>query len=196
MEAFDYVVALKIFAAGFLVYGAVLFILIRFQRAFLFQNRLPIFRILEAKEFASAHFAMTTADGETLDAVWLIACGPPCAALLYLHGNATNLNDRMPRIQALSALGFPCLQSTGAALETQRERRRKQDVSWTPKRRCNGLPTGLICPKPSCWRSRLEPGWPSSLLPNTWLEHSSCRHHSRRLSMLQKPFYPYFRFAS
>ena len=43
MEAFDYVVALKIFAAGSLVYGAVLFILIRFQRAFLFQNRLPIF---------------------------------------------------------------------------------------------------------------------------------------------------------
>ena len=56
-EAFDYVVALKIFAAGSLVYGAVLFILIRFQRAFLFQNRLPIFRTLEAKEFASAHFA-------------------------------------------------------------------------------------------------------------------------------------------
>lgn len=109
MAAFDYVVALKIFAAGFLVYGAVLFILIRFQRAFLFQNRLPIFRTLEAKEFASAHFAMTTADGETLDAVWLIACGPPCAALLYLHGNATNLNDRMPRIQALSALGFSVL---------------------------------------------------------------------------------------
>ena len=99
MEAFDYVVALKIFAAGSLVYGAVLFILIRFQRAFLFQNRLPIFCTLEAKEFASAHFAMTTADGETLDAVWLIACSPPCAALLYLHGNATNLNDRMPRIQ-------------------------------------------------------------------------------------------------
>jgi fermentation-respiration switch protein FrsA (DUF1100 family) len=109
MEVFDYVVALKIFAAGSLVYGAVLFILIRFQRAFLFQNRLPIFRTLEAKEFASAHFAMTTADGETLDAVWLIACGPPCAALLYLHGNATNLNDRMPRIQALSALGFSVL---------------------------------------------------------------------------------------
>src|SRR3984893_2030780 len=41
MEAFDYVVALKIFAAGSLVYGAVLFILIRFQRAFFFQNRLP-----------------------------------------------------------------------------------------------------------------------------------------------------------
>ena len=38
MEAFDYVVALKIFAAGSLVYGAVLFILIRFQRAFLFQS--------------------------------------------------------------------------------------------------------------------------------------------------------------
>jgi fermentation-respiration switch protein FrsA (DUF1100 family) len=46
---------------------------------------------------------------ETLDAVWLIACGPPCAALLYLHGNATNLNDRMPLIQALSALGFSVL---------------------------------------------------------------------------------------
>jgi hypothetical protein len=74
----------------------VLFILIRFQRAFLFQNRLPIFCTLEAKEFASAHFAMTTADGETLDAVWLIACGPPCAALLYLHGNATNLNHPNP----------------------------------------------------------------------------------------------------
>ena len=42
MEAFDYVVALKIFAAGSLLYGAALFILIRFQRAFLFQNRLPI----------------------------------------------------------------------------------------------------------------------------------------------------------
>jgi hypothetical protein len=40
MEAFDYVVALKILAAGSLVYGVVLFILIRFQRAFLFQNRL------------------------------------------------------------------------------------------------------------------------------------------------------------
>ena len=66
MEAFDYVVALKIFAAGSLVYGAVLFILIRFQRAFLFQNRLPIFRTLEAKEFASAHFALTTTAEATL----------------------------------------------------------------------------------------------------------------------------------
>src|SRR6516225_7594154 len=69
MEAFDYVVALKVFAAGSLVYGAVLFILIRFQRVFLFQSRLPISRTREGKEFAGAHFAMTTADGETLDAV-------------------------------------------------------------------------------------------------------------------------------
>ena len=109
MEAFDYVVALKIFAAGSLVYGAVLVILIRFQREFLFQNRLPISRAKEGKEFAGAHFAMTTADGETLDAVWVSASGPPCAALLYLHGNATSLNHRMPRIQALSALGFSVL---------------------------------------------------------------------------------------
>jgi uncharacterized protein len=109
MEAFDYVVALKIFAAGSLLYGAALFILIRFQRAFLFQNRLPISGTQEGKEFAGAHFAMTTADGETLDAVWVSASGPPCAALLYLHGNATNLNHRMPRIQAPSALGFSVL---------------------------------------------------------------------------------------
>jgi len=109
MEAFDYVVALKIFAAGSLLYGAALFILIRFQRAFLFQNRLPISRTQEGKEFAGAYFAMTTADGETLDAVWVSASGPPCAALLYLHGNATNLNHWMPRIQALSALGFSVL---------------------------------------------------------------------------------------
>jgi uncharacterized protein len=109
METIDYVVALKIFAAGSLVYGAALLILTRFQRAFLFQNRLPISRTQEGKEFAGAHFAMTTADGETLDAVWVSASGPPCAALLYLHGNATNLNHRMPRIQALSALGFSVL---------------------------------------------------------------------------------------
>jgi uncharacterized protein len=109
MEAFDYVVALKIFAAGSLLYGAALFILIRFQRAFLFQTRLPISRTQEGKGFAGAHFAMTTADGETLDAVWVSASGPPCTGLLYLHGNATNLNHRMPRIQALSALGFSVL---------------------------------------------------------------------------------------
>jgi uncharacterized protein len=109
MEAFDFVVALKIFAAGSLVYAAALFILIKFQRAFLFQNRSFIFRTQESKEFASARFAMTTADGETLDAVWLTASGPPCATLLYLHGNATNLNCRVPRIQALSGLGFSVL---------------------------------------------------------------------------------------
>jgi len=194
MEAFDYVVALKIFAAGSLIYSAVLFILIRFQRAFLFQNRLPLFHIPEAKEFASAHFAMTTADGETLDAVWLIACGPPCAALLYLHGNATNLNDRMPRIQALSALGFSVLaidwrgfgNSTGTPSQAGCQLDAEAALQWLAHR--VDLSKIVVL-------ARLEPGWPSSLLPNTWLEHSSCRHHSRRLSMLQKPFYPYFRFA-
>ena len=109
MAAFDCIVALKISVAGSLVYCAALFILIKFQRAFLFQNRSFIFRTQESKEFASARFAMTTADGETLDAVWLTTSGTPCATLLYLHGNATNLNHRMPRIQALWALGFSVL---------------------------------------------------------------------------------------
>jgi uncharacterized protein len=94
---------------GLLIYGVALFILIKNQRAFLFQSRPLIFQTQKGDEFGTAHFAITTADGETLDAVWLIASGLPCGVLLYLHGNATNLTHRMARIRALSALGFSVL---------------------------------------------------------------------------------------
>jgi fermentation-respiration switch protein FrsA (DUF1100 family) len=86
-----------------------LIVLVQNQRAFLFQRHTLLFWTKKVRGFSPAHFTIKTTDGETLDAVWLTASGPPCGVLLYLHGNATNLDHRMPRIQALSTLGFSVL---------------------------------------------------------------------------------------
>jgi uncharacterized protein len=108
VEIFDYIFVLKVVVCCLSVYSLVLLILVRYQRGLLFQ-RYPLIFWTQHDEEPTTHTVISTADGEVLDAVWLKAPGPPCGALLYLHGNATNLKYRMSRIRALAALGFSVL---------------------------------------------------------------------------------------
>ena len=93
-----------------LVYALILFGIVSFQRRLLFQA--TPFRHREPRAAPSlelSHFLLTTADGEILDAIWLSSVNAEAAAILYLHGNATNLRSRESRLKALADLGFSIL---------------------------------------------------------------------------------------
>jgi len=47
-----------------------------------------------------------TEDGERLHGWWVPARSPPLAHLLFLHGNAGNIGDRVPHIELLTAAGL------------------------------------------------------------------------------------------
>jgi uncharacterized protein len=104
LAAFSWVISLL--AA---LYAVTLFVLVAFQRVFIFlpTNFMPPPQ--EAKEQERLRFTLTTADGETLDAVWRESSAQNSIPLLYLHGTAANLPLRAWRIKTLSELGFSVL---------------------------------------------------------------------------------------
>jgi hypothetical protein len=55
------------------------------------------------------HFVLATEDGEKLDAIWVQSWLTQLVPILYLHGNASDLRDKAPRIQLLAELGFSIL---------------------------------------------------------------------------------------
>jgi uncharacterized protein len=93
-----------------IVYALVLSAIVAFQRRLLFQT-VPV-RHREPRvtpNLESSHFSLTTADGESVDAVWLPSANAKAATILYLHGNAANLRSRESRLKALADLGFSIL---------------------------------------------------------------------------------------
>jgi uncharacterized protein len=97
-------------AIAFIVYALALSAIVAFQRRLLFQT-VPV-RHREPRvtpNLESSHFSLTTADGESIDAVWLPSANAEAAAILYLHGNAANLRSRESRLKALADLGFSIL---------------------------------------------------------------------------------------
>ena len=60
-----------------------------------------------ASEFVELEFA--TEDGERLHGWWIPGRAPSAGALLFCHGNAGNVGDRVPHAELLSAAGFDVL---------------------------------------------------------------------------------------
>lgn len=91
------------------LYAVVLFVLVTFQRVFIFLPTNFMLPPPEAKELERFHFTLQTGDGEKLNAVWLESSAPNRVPLLYLHGTAANLRLRAWRIKTLNELGFSVL---------------------------------------------------------------------------------------
>lgn len=91
------------------LYAVTLFVLVAFQRIFIFLPTNFVPPPQEAVEQERFRFTLTTADGEALDAVWRESVAPNNAPLLYLHGAAANLALRAWRIKTLNELGFSVL---------------------------------------------------------------------------------------
>jgi uncharacterized protein len=104
------VTSVQIILGGGVAYALALIFLACFQRRLVFQ-RIPITpgdpRALDGLDCRRIRLA--TADGEELDALWTRPKAAPVATILYLHGNASDLRTKAPRIRRLTELGFSVL---------------------------------------------------------------------------------------
>jgi pimeloyl-ACP methyl ester carboxylesterase len=75
-------------------------------------NRLlyfPVRTIAETPGIEFSDLAIETGDGERLHGWWLPAAEPAVGHVLFLHGNAGNIGDRVPHFELLVAAGLDVL---------------------------------------------------------------------------------------
>ena len=133
---------LEIVASCAVLYGIVFLILISFQRRFVFQSHPVVLPPKRSDGFAPSRFVLITEDGERLDALWAETRRRPLATILYLHGSATNLRYRAPRIEALTKLDFSVLaidwrgfgRSTGTPSQTGLQSDAEAALDWLRRR--------------------------------------------------------------
>lgn len=126
-----------------LLYGAALLFLYFGQHELLYQPHLKLRSpVVKDPAFNQARFNLKTADGETLDALFLPAKNPGRPWILYLHGNASDLETKYSRAKALNAYDFSVLtldwrgfgRSTGAPSEEGLFRDADAAFAWLRER--------------------------------------------------------------
>lgn len=99
-------VLLPLLGAAALVYAVLCIGVWTGQRALMFH---PDANALREPPPGAETLSLSTPDGEHLRAWWLAPPNPEARVLLYLHGNAANLDARSPRLAALREDGFGVL---------------------------------------------------------------------------------------
>jgi len=69
----------------------------------------PARELLAAPAVEHHDLAFASADGERLHGWWVPAAGEPRAHVLFLHGNAGNIGDRVPHVELLAGAGLDVL---------------------------------------------------------------------------------------
>jgi uncharacterized protein len=69
----------------------------------------PVRTIAQTPRVEFSELAIETDDGERLHGWWLPAAGPAVGHVLFLHGNAGNIGDRVPHFELLVAAGLDVL---------------------------------------------------------------------------------------
>lgn len=102
-------IAFWLLATAAILYCVALVALYFHQNELLYPPIKHLSPVVSDGAFDKARFSLKTADGEVLDALFLPARNPGRPWILYMHGNASDLEIKFPRAKALNAYNFSVL---------------------------------------------------------------------------------------
>jgi hypothetical protein len=101
-------VAAAVAGIAMVAYVGLIVALASLQDLFIFHPSRAILMTPESLHIPYEQVRLQTADGETI-AGWYIAREEPALVILFFHGNAGNVSDRLPKIAELRHAGFAVL---------------------------------------------------------------------------------------